>query len=505
MKLSLSSKILITLGSTLFVAFASFGIIKLSTHKASYATVSPTIRNLSESVETVGKVKASSEVDLSFQSSGKIATVRGLSGDKVKRGQVIASLDVSDLEANLKQAKATLAKEQIKLAKLTAGSDSSSDIQTSIDNNKINLADNIFASYGATKGAIDTYTNSLFYNPSGASPIFGASVTVGTTNYSISLNDANLKMRIESERLDLTRSFEAWSEANKDLSSSDSIQKATTIAENTMLKAESFLADLGMAVSNLNGTDNAEKQLFDSYRVSVQNAKSSLDSTLSSFRVAEASYNSSVATVSTYEVGIQTASRDGAEASVEAIQASIAKAMIISPIDGVISRQDAHIGETISAGIPVAGVISDDSFEIEANVSEADVAKLHLGDKASVTLDAFSTSDIFDASIISIDQTTATDESIGSYKVRFLLANNPLIRSGMTANIKVITSSKEGALAIPKSAVITKNDNKYVLLKSKDGSYKEVSVTIGISDPSGYVEVVRGITRDDLIASFGNN
>ena len=75
----------------------------------------------------------------------------------------------------------------------------------------------------------------------------------------------------------------------------------------------------------------------------------------------------------------------------------------------------------------------------------------------------------------------------------------------MTANIKVITSSKEGALAIPKSAVITKNDNKYVLLKSKDGSYKEVPVTIGISDPSGYVEVVRGITRDDLIASFGNN
>jgi len=58
MKTTLQTKILIGLGALIFIAAASYGIVKLSSHKANYQIATPSVRELTEPVTATGKVKA---------------------------------------------------------------------------------------------------------------------------------------------------------------------------------------------------------------------------------------------------------------------------------------------------------------------------------------------------------------------------------------------------------------------------------------------------------------
>jgi len=59
--------------------------------------------SIRESISTSGKVQAEESVTLTFQTSGKLVDVRVRTGDKIKKGQVIASLDKKQIELSLKK------------------------------------------------------------------------------------------------------------------------------------------------------------------------------------------------------------------------------------------------------------------------------------------------------------------------------------------------------------------------------------------------------------------
>ena len=74
-----------------------------------------------------------------------------------------------------------------------------------------------------------------------------------------------------------------------------------------------------------------------------------------------------------------------------------------SPISGIITRQDAKIGEIASAGVSMISIISDKQFEIESNIPEADIVKIKVGNEAKLTLDAYGDDLVFAARVISIN------------------------------------------------------------------------------------------------------
>ena len=79
--------------------------------------------------------------------------------------------------------------------------------------------------------------------------------------------------------------------------------------------------------------------------------------------------------------------------------------------------------------------------------------------------------------------------------------NDPRIKSGMVANIKVYGDEHDNVLLIPSSAVITEDTGKFVLVP--DGSKtKEQQVQLGISG-GGNVEVTSGLNENDRIVNFG--
>ena len=80
------------------------------------------------------------------------------------------------------------------------------------------------------------------------------------------------------------------------------------------------------------------------------------------------------------------------------------------------------------------------------------------------------------------------------------------VRSGLTANISIRTNEKDNVLSVPTSAIITRGNDKFVLVKSPStGKFAEQKVSVGINGINGYTEIVSGLNIDDEVASFGNN
>jgi len=190
-----------------------------------------------------------------------------------------------------------------------------------------------------------------------------------------------------------------------------------------------------------------------------------------------------------------------AEANLENYQAQIEKATIRSPINGVITMQEAKVGEIISASAPVVSIISVSKFEIEAFVPEVDAAKV--GDKniAKVTLDAYGDEVIFLAEVTKIDPAETIIEGVPTYKtiLRFL-DDDERIKSGMTADVDVMTAKRNDAISVPFRAIMSRNGDKYVRVV-RDEELVEVTITLGIRDASGKVEVMSGLKEGDKVVT----
>ena len=183
---------------------------------------------------------------------------------------------------------------------------------------------------------------------------------------------------------------------------------------------------------------------------------------------------------------------------------NLEKCFLYSPIDGTVTVQNAEIGKTVTANVPIVSLISNANFEIESYVSEADIAKIRAGDKALITLDAYGDNEIFEAKVIVIDPAETVINGVNAYKVTLQFNNeNELIKSGMTANIRIITAERENVLAVPERAIITRGDEKFVLIDKNDSSPEERKVEVGIKGSNGYVEILSGLNEGEKIISFG--
>lgn len=197
----------------------------------------------------------------------------------------------------------------------------------------------------------------------------------------------------------------------------------------------------------------------------------------------------------------QKASIKQAEANVNNYQIQLGKSSIKSPINGVVTKQDAKIGEIISANSPIVSIMSENKFQIEANIAEVDITKIRTNNSAKITLDAYGNDVLFQAKVISIDPAEIIIEGVPTYKVTLLLTEeNGQLKSGMTANIDILAQSKENVFAVPQRAIITdETGNKTLQILLDDGSVKKVPVKTGLRGSDGNIEIAEGINEGDKI------
>ncbi len=242
----------------------------------------------------------------------------------------------------------------------------------------------------------------------------------------------------------------------------------------------------------------------------VAKAVANLTSQEAKLRQAEANIESQKAQIAQAEATLnaRNAQVAKAQADLQNIDAQIAKTILRSPIEGIVTKQDAKVGEIVPAGTAIAAVISKNKFEIEANIPEADIAKIKLGDHAKLTLDAYGDDEIFQATVAEIDPGETIIEGVTTYKITLAFnENDDRIKPSMTANLDIQTAEKKNTISVLQRSVITQNGTKFVRVLKKNGEKQEIEevlVKTGLLGNDGYIEIVNGLKVGDQVVTFIN-
>jgi RND family efflux transporter MFP subunit len=198
-------------------------------------------------------------------------------------------------------------------------------------------------------------------------------------------------------------------------------------------------------------------------------------------------------------INAQIATVEQMKANVLSITADLQKTILRAPIDGIITVQDAKEGQIVTVGVPVVSIISKDKLLIEAYIPEADIAKITLGDSASVTLDAYGDTVKFTARAMSVDPAETMIEGVATYKMKFQFnENDEKIKSGMTANIDIRTAKHDAVLSLPQRVLIRKDAGTFVQVLENE-KIKEIPVQAGLRGSDGNTEITSGLTEGEKV------
>jgi HlyD family secretion protein len=149
-------------------------------------------------------------------------------------------------------------------------------------------------------------------------------------------------------------------------------------------------------------------------------------------------------------------------------------------------------------------LIDPSGFHVEVSVDEIDVGQVNLEQEARITLDAYPDEEL-QGRVEYISPVATENLGTVSYVVRVGFDPSPVpLRSGMTANITIVTERRENVLLMPSRAISADRETGlfYVERLKDDGEIERVEVEIGIQDAT-YTEVLRGLEEGDQLVIGG--
>jgi HlyD family secretion protein len=153
-----------------------------------------------------------------------------------------------------------------------------------------------------------------------------------------------------------------------------------------------------------------------------------------------------------------------AQASVSQRESSLAQARIdlmrtkiTSPVNGIVIKRSIEKGQTVAASLssPELFVIAQNlqDMQVDASIDESDVGKIRTGQKATFTVDAFA-GQTFEGEVRQVRKAAQTVANVVTYVAVIGFSNNGgRLLPGMTANVRVITESRENVLKVANAAL----------------------------------------------------
>lgn len=169
------------------------------------------------------------------------------------------------------------------------------------------------------------------------------------------------------------------------------------------------------------------------------------------------------------DIAMQNLGIDSAQRDLNTAIAQRDAMTLTSPIDGVIIAKNYNNGDDIPSGKAVLSVIDPTSMKIKVAVDELDIAKVAVGQSASITFGAIKDK-TFQGTVETISPTGTTSNNVTTYDVTVSLKDTTGVKLGMNANVNILTASKDNALVIPAEALVERNNRKYVMIPSSSST-----------------------------------
>lgn len=224
----------------------------------------------------------------------------------------------------------------------------------------------------------------------------------------------------------------------------------------------------------------------------------------SEYDIANARNKRAAAGVASAKAGVQ-----AAEAGVRSAEVGVENTIIRAPFDGTVLSKSADVGEVISpfgasAGSRGALVTLADmaSLEVEADVSESNIEKIHPDQPCEITLDAFPDTR-YRGVVHKIVPTADRAKATVLTKVRFAERDSRVLPE-MRAKVNFLSKAVDTAAAaappktsVPAAAIAVRGDRKVVFVVRGE-SVKEIPVVLGAVLGTG-IEVRQGLSAGDTV------
>ncbi|MBD2440157.1 efflux RND transporter periplasmic adaptor subunit [Nostoc sp. FACHB-110] len=418
-------------------------------------TVPVETKDVTLKITASGKVVPIQSVNISPKNPGVLAELYVEQGDRVQQNQVLARMDVGDLEAQIQQYLANLAQAQAQLNQALAG----------------NRPQEIAQAKARLSQAQAQLAQARAGNRS--QEIEQAVAQVDSAKAQVSLSE--------------TRANRYRELARQGAVSQDQLDQY--VSEDRRAKAA--LAEAQKRLSLLqSGTRNEE---IAAREAAVTEARAALVLLENGSRPEE--------------IAQRRAAVKAAEAQLAAAQVKVRDTVIRAPFAGIVTQKYANIGAfvtpTTSASTSASATSSSivavaKGLEVLAQVPEADIGRVRQGQAVEIVADAYP-DQVFKGTVRLIAPEAVVDQGVTSFQVRVALETGmDKLRSGLNLDLTFLGDRVNNTLVLPTVAIVTEKGKTGVLVPDAKNQpqFREVTVGAQIQDQT---QVLSGVQAGERV------
>jgi membrane fusion protein (multidrug efflux system) len=187
------------------------------------------------------------------------------------------------------------------------------------------------------------------------------------------------------------------------------------------------------------------------------------------------------------------------EGALALAQATLDKATLLAPFDGIIGLRRVSVGDYVTPGQDLVNFENLEALKVDFRVPEIYSLQLKVGQAVQIGLDAIPNSR-YEGTVYAIDP--AHDPNGRAIILRARLANRDgLLRSGMFARVTLLVDQREQAIVVPETALVPVGQDQFIY-RVVDGKAVLAKVKTGLRR-KGQVEIVDGLDREAVIVTEG--
>jgi HlyD family secretion protein len=496
---------LIGIGS--YVGYNQFVTVPRQRAQNKIKTAAVTRGNLTILVSANGTVQPESSVNVSPKTSGVLKRLLVKEGDFVKPGQIVAYMDNSNLQGQLLQSKGNLAAAQANLNKVIAGN-RSQDIagataQVAEANASLQklIAGNRSQDIAQAQAQVDEANASLNKVVAGnrSQDIAGATANLNKVQATYRQAAEDLR-RNQALRSQGAISQQALSLAR---STSDSAQAQVEQSQQALnlLKAGSRPEDIAQAKSVVNQRREALNLLKAGSRPEdIAQARSVVNQRQQALNLLKAGSRPE-------DIAQARAQVMAAQGAVAIAQRNIDDTVIRAPFAGIIARKYADPGAFVTpttAGSAVTSATSSSILalastnEIVAQVAEASIAQIRVGQVAVIKVDAYS-GKTFEGKVTQVATQSLVQQNVTSFEVKVAVTDSQrLLHQGMNVTIDFKAGELNQVLIVPTASIVQQDKAQGVFVSKTGGDPVFMPIVVGTT-VNDKTEVKSGLTGNERV------
>lgn len=260
---------------------------------------------------------------------------------------------------------------------------------------------------------------------------------------------------------------------------------------------QAYAAAQSKAQAALQSTEDALASAEQAHALAQDKATSTLASSEIALSNARVSYSKATATAKSTDIALALASLQLAQIALDKAKTDLDNATLRAPAAGVISTLTNQVGE--APANPFAVIAVTGTVTLHGTIGEAEVAKVKIGQVATLAVDAVGSGTRLTGKVTSVDPVATLQQGVPVYGIDITIDRpDPAVRPGMTSSATVIIQSKQGVLTVPNSAIRTIGGRRTVQVLQNGQPVDGGEVVFGIANDT-VTEVVSGLEEGQTV------